>query len=155
MLMLRWRPRACLVSTFSWPGWLTWHPHRQPDSHTQAPAGWTEVHHNNKQEYSPNFTWSSFLLSREKSSPLKVVNNSNNVEIANKALQVSEITRKASELVQLYTQWITLLAQAWEQNIKDNKEFQFTKQRTNNILSKTWYFMIYCFSAELRGSSII
>ena len=37
----------------------------------------------------------------------------------------------------------------------DNKEFQFTKPTTNNILSKTGYFMIYCFPAGLRGSSII
>ena len=78
------------------------------DTHTVS--AWLAPH-NSKQEYSPNITWIIFILSPGKFSCPRLVNNSNNVNIAYKIVQVlyKKITRtKLTISYKLYSQSVSV-----------------------------------------------
>ena len=137
LVMLR-RPRPGLNLPSEQQVDLTWHPHTQP--HTPASLAnsqqQTRIFSKHHLEYFPS------IQRKGKSSPLKVVNNSNKTWklLIKSSSRCLEITRKTSQLVQQYSHCRCISVyhsptqfRPTEQNIKDNKEFQFTKQSTNNI----------------------
>ena len=107
---------------------LTWLTPTQPGSRQAAD--------NNKQEYSPVFTWTSFPVSTGKSGPVRAVNNSNNVEIAYKIVQVFEI-KKTSQLVRLYNSCVYhTKPRHREQNIKTTKNLNLPSKELTIFYQK-------------------
>ena len=157
VMMLRRLSQSGQVPTFRPAGPVDWTPTQQPAS---QPARVETTINKNILLASPGiFSWSpeeerKVLASQGWKSFNWRGNCLRNCPARCLSLWVSEITRKSSQLVKLYTASVSVYhsPRPGEQNVNDNKEFQFTKQGTNNILSKTWYFMIYCFSAGLRES---